>query len=102
MTMTKSPVSMCVAKVGLCLPRRIVATWEASRPSVLPSASTMYHWRSISEAFGVDVFITLYSRVACGVIRLLGAIRVVVVGDPPENETLRRGRRLAATAVPAG
>ena len=58
--------------------------------------------RSISEAFGVYVFITLYSRVACGVIRLLGAIRVVVVGDPPENETLRRGRRLAATAVPAG
>ncbi len=32
-TMTKSPVSTCGAKVGLCLPRSRVATWLASRPS---------------------------------------------------------------------
>ena len=33
--MTKSPVSTCGAKVGLCLPRSRVATWLASQAATL-------------------------------------------------------------------
>src|SRR5437867_3776385 len=53
---TGSPVSRLGAKVALCLPRRIVATCVARRPSVAPSASTTRHARCTSLAFGAYVF----------------------------------------------
>src|SRR5918995_3315369 len=53
--MTWSPVSMCGANTGLCLPRRTRATSVASRPSTMPSASTTCQARWISEAFGLYV-----------------------------------------------
>ena len=37
---TWSPVSMCGAKIGLCLPRSRRATSVAMRPSTRPLAST--------------------------------------------------------------
>src|ERR671912_87645 len=52
---TWSPVSMCGAHTGLCLPRRTRATSVASRPSTMPSASTPCQARWISEAFGLYV-----------------------------------------------
>src|SRR6266702_6028142 len=55
--MTWSPVSAWGAKIGLCLPRRILATSEASRPSTTPSASMTYQRRSMSRGFGEKVFI---------------------------------------------
>src|SRR5207249_8523122 len=55
---TGSPVSRLGAKVALCLPRRIVATCVARRPSVAPSASTTRHARCTSLAFGAYVFIS--------------------------------------------
>src|SRR2546428_3258858 len=58
-TTTGSPVSRCGGKLGLCLPRRRVATRVASRPSVAPSASTSFQCRSISALFVVYVFIAL-------------------------------------------
>jgi hypothetical protein len=51
-TTTWSPVSMCGAYIGLCLPRRIVATSEASLPSTTPLASTTYQRRSMCSGFG--------------------------------------------------
>src|SRR5918999_3707715 len=54
-TITWSPVSMCGANTGLCLPRSTRATSVASRPRTMPSASTTYQARWISEAFGVYV-----------------------------------------------
>jgi hypothetical protein len=44
-TMTKSPVSSWVVKVGLCLPRKDVATSLARRPRGLPVASTTHQER---------------------------------------------------------
>jgi hypothetical protein len=51
-TMTWSPVSMCGAKVGLCLPRSTRAISVHMRPSTRPSASTTYQSCWISLAFG--------------------------------------------------
>src|SRR5438093_4717333 len=42
--------------MGLCLPRRILATSEASRPSTAPSVSITYQRRSMSRGFGEKVF----------------------------------------------
>src|SRR5688572_4217117 len=58
MTTTKSPVSMCGAKIAFRLPRRTVAISLANRPSTLPSASTTHHLRWTSSGFGVKVFIS--------------------------------------------
>src|SRR5262249_43693777 len=55
MTTTKSPVSTCGAKVGLCLPRSSVAAWVARRPSTTSDASMTCHSRSISPGFGLYV-----------------------------------------------
>src|SRR5688572_20120829 len=52
---TWSPVSRWGAKIGLRLPRRMLATSVARRPSTMPSASTTYQARSISEIFGLYV-----------------------------------------------
>src|SRR4029450_4378809 len=55
MTITWSPVSTWGAKIGLCLPRRMRATWAASRPRTWPSASTTYQSRVRSRARGENV-----------------------------------------------
>src|ERR1700684_1467827 len=55
MTMTKSPVSTCGAKIGLCLPRRSTATWLASRPSTTSDASMTCHCRVMSLPLGLYV-----------------------------------------------
>src|SRR5690242_4078687 len=55
MITTKSPVSTCGAKVGLCLPRRRLAVWVARRPRTTSEASIMCHGRSISPGFGLYV-----------------------------------------------
>src|SRR5256885_15940947 len=55
MAITKSPVSTCGAKTGLCLPRRSVAAWVARRPSTTSAASITCHRRSISPGFGLYV-----------------------------------------------
>src|SRR3954452_15130246 len=55
MTMTKSPPSTFGVNVGLCLPRSSVATATASRPRTTSVASTTYHVRVVSPAFGVYV-----------------------------------------------
>ncbi len=52
MTMTLSPTSMCGAKIGLCLPRRIAATSEARRPRTRPLASITYQRRTMCSGFG--------------------------------------------------
>src|ERR687887_272191 len=43
------------AKIGLCLPRRMRATWAARRPRVRPSASTTYQVRLMSCGRGENV-----------------------------------------------
>jgi hypothetical protein len=52
-TMTKSPVSMCGVNIGLCLPRRILATSVASRPRTIPLASTTNQRCSMSLGVAV-------------------------------------------------
>ena len=52
-TITWSPMSMWGVKVGLCLPRRTVATRVASRPRVSPWASITYQSRVMSLALGL-------------------------------------------------
>src|SRR5436190_827868 len=52
---TKSPVSTCGAKTGLCLPRSSRAAWLASRPSTTPSASITCQVRWTSPGLGVYV-----------------------------------------------
>ena len=49
---TKSPVSRCGAKIGLCLPRSTRAISVHRRPSTRPSASMTYQSRWISLALG--------------------------------------------------
>src|SRR3954468_8638209 len=45
---TWSPQSTCGVKLGLCLPRRILATIVARRPTTKPSASIKCHFFSTS------------------------------------------------------
>src|SRR5436305_10380643 len=54
--MTLSPSSTWGVKVGLCLPRRRIATIEASRPTMSPLASISTHFFSMSAAFAEYVF----------------------------------------------
>jgi hypothetical protein len=46
---------MCGVKIGLCLPRRILATSEASRPRTIPSASTTNHCGLMSAGVALNV-----------------------------------------------
>jgi hypothetical protein len=57
MMMTLSPMSMCGVKVGLCLPRRRMATSVASRPTTRFSASISTHFFTTSAVFSEKVFI---------------------------------------------
>src|SRR3546814_2573915 len=51
MTMTLSPQSACGVKLGLCLPRRMLAMIVATRPTTRPSASISTHFFSTVAAF---------------------------------------------------
>src|SRR5690349_17294017 len=55
---TLSPSSTCGVKVGLCLPRRMLATMEARRPTTRPSASIRTHFFVTSAGFCEKVFIS--------------------------------------------
>src|ERR671910_1740275 len=128
---TWSPVSMCGANTGLCLPRRTRATSVASRPSTMPSASTTCQARWISEAFGLYVgtpatFTAIRTRGAgaqeatdkptgtgretaswtpCHVLLRGGARRAprrLRVGHRPEAEALGRGQRRGLRPVATG
>src|SRR5713101_9780259 len=55
-TTTWSPVFRCGVNVGLCLPRRILATLLARRPSTWSVASTTNQSLFKSAAFAVHVF----------------------------------------------
>src|SRR4051812_40937202 len=58
---TWSPQSTCGVKLGLCLPRRILATIEARRPTTSPSASIRCHFFSTSAGFAdLVVFISAF------------------------------------------
>jgi hypothetical protein len=43
-------------KLGFVLPRKIAATLDAKRPSVLPSASTVNQFLSMFDGFAENVF----------------------------------------------
>src|SRR5260370_8517402 len=58
-TTTWSPVFRCGVKVGLCLPRRILATLLARRPRTWSVASTTNQSLLRSAAFAVHVFCLL-------------------------------------------
>ena len=53
-TITLSPQSTCGVKLGLCLPLKSIATLEAKRPKVCPSASTKTH-----SLFAVDLLVAI-------------------------------------------
>src|ERR1700693_5003327 len=59
MMITWSPVFKCGVKVGLCLPRRILATELARRPSTWSVASTTNQSLFKSAVFAVQVFCLL-------------------------------------------
>ena len=50
-------VARALVKIGLCLPRMILATSAARRPRTMPSASTMNHCCSMSPGVAENVFI---------------------------------------------
>src|SRR5215213_9400791 len=53
---------MCGVYSGLFLPRSVSAIWVASRPSVLPSASTTYQRWVTSLGLAFQVFIATAKR----------------------------------------
>src|SRR6476619_7008773 len=67
MTTTWSPQSTCGVKLGLCLPRRMLAMIVASRPTTSPSASTRCHFFSTSRGLAdLVVFISAFmARTSC-------------------------------------
>ncbi len=100
---TWSPVSMCGANVGLCLPRRMRATSVQRRPSTMPSASTTCHSRWISLAFGVYVAMPQSASIRWG--RSLGPVGQAgqtVCSREPCNDTGRERRsQRRVTGVPS-
>src|SRR5687768_11710401 len=61
---TWSPQSTCGVKLGLCLPRRMLATIVASRPTTRPSASIRCHFFSTSAGLAaLVVFISAFMGV---------------------------------------
>src|SRR6187200_2477210 len=61
MTTTWSPQSTCGVKLGLCLPRRILAIIVATRPTTSPSASIKCHFFSTSAGLAdLVVFISAF------------------------------------------
>src|ERR687898_3523219 len=82
---TWSPVSRWGANVGLCLPRSTRATSVARRPRTMPSASTTYQARWISEALGLYV-----------------GTRATFMEELARAGDLRHGTALRATNKPTG
>src|SRR6478609_9792537 len=61
MTTTWSPQSTCGVKLGLCLPRRMLAMIVATRPTTRPSASIRCHFFSTSAGLAdLVVFISAF------------------------------------------
>src|SRR4051794_10086497 len=61
MTTTWSPQSTCGVKLGLCLPRRMLAMIVARRPTTRPSASIRCHFLSTSAGLtDLVVFISAF------------------------------------------
>jgi len=60
-TTTWSPQSTCGVKLGLCLPRRMLAMIVATRPTTSPSASIRCHFFSTSAGLAdLVVFISAF------------------------------------------
>src|SRR5690606_10406248 len=59
MMMTLSPSSTWGVKVGLCLPRRRLATRVARRPTTRPSASISTHFFTPSAGFCEEVVMVI-------------------------------------------
>src|SRR5690606_7097878 len=57
--------STCGVKVGLCLPRRRLATMEARRPTTRPSALITTHFFTTSAGFCEKVAMVLLSAGPC-------------------------------------
>src|SRR6478735_9933870 len=58
---TWSPQSTCGVKLGLCLPRRMLAMIVATRPTTRPSASIRCHFLSTSAGLAdLVVFISAF------------------------------------------
>ena len=53
---------MCGVKIGLFFPLNTLATSDAQRPNVIPSASTTYHFLSMVAGLAIKVFIDLPPR----------------------------------------
>src|SRR5438445_7653336 len=81
MTTTWSPVFRCGVNVGLCLPRRILATLLARRPRTWSVASTTNQSPFRSAAFAVHVFCLLIS--SC-------SVNHFHQGEPPGRGCFRR------------
>src|SRR3954447_26046350 len=83
---------MCGAYIGLCLPRRIVATSEASLPSTTPLASTTYQRRSMCSGFGEEVFINVEMS-AHGARPAIQVTRAATSPSKADEPGADRGRR---------
>src|SRR5687768_742762 len=86
MTTTLSPMSTCGVNVGLCFPRRRIATSVASRPTTRFSASIRTHFFSTSAGFAEKVFMIV----------LLGGL-----SDERQNAT-GKPRRAVAGQIESG
>src|SRR6476659_661410 len=81
---TWSPQSTCGVKLGLCLPRRMLATIVATRPTTRPSASIRCHFFSTSAGFAdLVVFISAF----------MGVNLFLTRKAAPEPELLHRRQR---------
>src|SRR6202049_1278676 len=93
MITTWSPVLRCGVKVGLCLPRRILATELARRPSTWSVASTTNQSLLRSAVFAVQVFCLLKRFLSKSLPSVSGPLRgpflpptadlALVILDPP-------------------
>src|SRR5262245_27100670 len=64
MTTTWSPQSTCGVKLGLCLPRRMLAMMVATRPTTRFSASIRCHFFSTSAGF-TDLVVFISAFMGC-------------------------------------
>src|SRR3546814_4398933 len=93
MMMTLSPQSTCGVKIGLCLPRRILATMLARRPTTSPLASISSHFFSTSDGLADTVvfmsafmaFKTLYECETVIAARKSGVDGGLMIDHPPER-----------------
>src|SRR4051794_6167010 len=90
---TWSPQSTCGVKLGLCLPRRMLAMIVASRPTTSPSASIRCHFFSTSAGL-TDLVVFISAFMAADLSKTRGAAQT-----GPDETTIfmgtLEGRRLA-------